>query len=63
MKKLVVLSAIFALTATMFSCKKDYECRDSSGYVMSTCVDCGPASRDTHKVNCDLLGGTQYEVD
>lgn len=63
MKKLVVLSAIFALTATMFSCRKDYECRDENGDVYSTCNSCGPASRDTHKINCDLIGGTQHEVD
>jgi len=61
MKKLIVLTAIVAFTATMFSCKKDYECVDSTGYVINTCTDCSGPVKTTFETNCSLLGGTVQE--
>jgi len=61
MKKLIVLSAIVAFTATMFSCKKDYECVLPSGTVYSSCTDCSGPVKTTFETNCSLVGGTVQE--
>ena len=40
------------------SCKKSYDCVDSSGTVLSTCDNCKGLEMDSFDLSCALLGGT-----
>ena len=59
MKKMITAGvfAIFGVLA-MASCKKSYECVDSSGTVISTCEDCKGLTKDAFDSSCALAGGT-----
>jgi len=58
MKKLVFLGALGVVLFS--SCRKDYECVDSTGYVMSECNDCKSSGlvKTSFDATCASLGGT-----
>ena len=59
MKKIVGVAAFAVLgMVALSSCKKDYECKNSSGTVMGTCTKCNKASKTTFESQCSSLGGT-----
>ncbi|MDX2359916.1 MAG: hypothetical protein QNK23_03850 [Crocinitomicaceae bacterium] len=61
MKKLVYLGVLGILgVIALSSCRKDYECVDSAGYVYSECIDCKSSGliKTSFDSSCALYGGT-----
>ena len=59
MKKVVLFSAFAVLgVVALSSCKKSYNCVDSSGTVLSECNDCKGLTKTAFDSSCSLIGGT-----
>lgn len=61
MKKLMLIAVVGLIGVSAFSsCRKDYECIDSDGDVISTCTNCrsNGVIKASFDSSCSLDGGT-----
>ena len=59
MKKVIGVAAFAVLgMIALSSCKKDYNCVDSNGNVIGTCLKCNKAAKATFTTTCSSASGT-----